>query len=325
MLTSERPVVSSPAPSPAPSPALLPAPTGRVGVRTGASCTADFSLLRALQGPLLTALLLTLTLLTPTLSAADPAALQFRGYVNDFAGVLNPAADREIQRYLKRVDESTKAQIAIVTIPTLDGIPIDDFANELARRWGIGYKDKNATTRNQSDQGVLVLFSIRDRKMRIETGYGVEDAIPDGLAGELLRAARPALRESNYGVALGEIAHQLGERIAAKRGVTIPDRLPSGRRVAPGALDIPWPVILIGILFLLWFLSRMGGGGGGRHGRFRRYGGGGPGVIWIPPFGGGSYGGGGSSSGGFGGYDSSDSFGGFGGGDFGGGGASSDW
>lgn len=260
------------------------------------------------------------------MQAADPAALQFKGYVNDFAGVLDAGAEQEIARYLKRVDESTKTQIAIVTIPSLDGQPIDDFTIDLAKRWGIGYKNKGASPadRASGDQGVLVLFAIRDRKMRIETGYGVEDAIPDGLSGDLLRAARPALRQNNYGAALGEIAHQLGERIAAKRGVTIADRITTRRRVGSDSLDIPWPMIIVGVLFLLWFLSRMGGGGG-RSGRFRRYGGGGPGVVFIPPFGGGGYGGGGSSSGGFGGYDSSDSFGGFGGGDFGGGGASSDW
>ena len=253
--------------------------------------------------------------------AADPAALQQRGYVNDFAGVLSAEAAQEINRYLKRVDDSTKAQIALVTIPSLDGQPIEDFTIELARRWGVGYKNKGGAATGQSDQGVLVLFALRDRKMRVETGYGVEDAIPDGFAGELLRGARPALRTGDYNAAFAQMAHTLGERIALKRNVSIGQGIPRTRRVQDDSLDIPWPVMVIGVLFLLWFFSRMGRGGPG--GGYRR--GGGPGMIWIPPFGGGGRGGGGSSSGGFGGYDSSDSFGGFGGGDFGGGGASSDW
>lgn len=256
--------------------------------------------------------------------AADPASLQREGYVNDFAGVLSAETKQEIGRYLKRVDDSAKAQIAIVTIPSLDGQPIEDFSIELARRWGVGYKNPGGAAAGQSDQGVLVLFAIRDRKMRIETGYGVEDAIPDGFAGELLRSARPALRTGNYNAALAQIAHTLGERIAAKRNVAITDSIPRVRRVRDDAIDIPWPVIVVGLLLLFWFLRNIGGGGRG-GGRYRRYGGG-PGVIWMPPIGGGGWGGGGSSSsGGFGGYDSSDSFGGFGGGDFGGGGASSDW
>jgi len=263
--------------------------------------------------------------------AEKPANLQNSGYVNDFAGVMNEAEEREVASYLRRVDESTKAQIAIVTIRSLEEMPVEDFSIELARRWGIGYKDKNAPAASRAgDQGILVLFSIGDRKMRIETGYGAEDAIPDGFAGDLLRAARPALREQRYGAAMAQIAHGIGERVAQVRGVTIAERIPAHRRVKDDTIQIPWPVIVLGIVFLLWFLSRAGRGGGGMGGfggpgYRRRYGRGGPGVIWIPPFGGGGYGGGGSSSGGFGGYDSSDNFGGFGGGDFGGGGASSDW
>lgn len=254
------------------------------------------------------------------LLAADPAALQHRGYVNDFANVIDEASEREISRYLKRVDEGAKAQIAIVTIEGLDGQPIEDFTFELARRWGIGYKNKDGTG-NQADQGVLLVFSIKDRKMRLETGRGIEDAVPDGFAGDLLRAARSALRQGQYGTALSEMAHRLGERIAEVRGVTIPDRIAPRQRVGDRGIDLPWPVMLLGIILVLWFLSQSGGGGRGFGGGRRGWGG----PVFLPPFGGGGYGGRSSGGGGFGGYDSSDSFGGFGGGDFGGGGASSDW
>lgn len=250
--------------------------------------------------------------------AADPAALEYRGYVNDFANVIDEAAERDIARYLRRVDEGAKSQVAIVTVPSLDGMPIDDFSFALARKWGIGYKNKDGTG-NQADQGVLLVFAINDRKMRLETGRGIEDAIPDGFAGDLLRAARPALRQGQYGIALSEMAHRIGARIAEVRGVTIPDRV---ARRAPKEARIPWWLIVLGVLILLWFLSQMGGGGGGRGIR-RNAGWGGP--VILPPFGGGGWGGRSSGGGGFGGYDSSDSFGGFGGGDFGGGGASSDW
>ena len=258
---------------------------------------------------------LLLLLLFASLSfALDLPSLQPQGHVSDFAQILDPNVKQSIEDYCRRVQASTKAEIAIVTLPRLDGEPIEDIANSLYRRWGIGQKGSN--------EGVLFLISIEDRRTRLEVGYGLEGVIPDGFAGSLLRQIRPALRERRYAEALTEVARILGERIAQSKNVQITDTLPR-RRSRPTNLtsDIPWPMIIAGAVLLLFLFGSMGGGGGGGRRGFRR---GGMGPVFLPfPMGGGGYGGGGG--GGFGGYDSRDSFGGFGGGDSGGGGASSDW
>lgn len=244
------------------------------------------------------------------LHALDVNTLTPEGHVSDFARVLDAGTKTKIENYLRRVKEATKAEIAIVTVRKLDDEPIADVANTLYRKWGIGGKATN--------EGVLFLISIDDRKTRLEVGYGLEAVIPDGFLGGMLRQIRPAMRESNYGLAMSEVAQILGQRIAESKGVTIPDTLSRRRRSQPEGL--PWPLIIFGIVIAIMVLSSLGGGGGrGLRGM------GLPFPIFLP---GGLGGGGrGSGGGGFGGYDSGDSggFGGFGGGDSGGGGASGDW
>ncbi len=226
------------------------------------------------------------------------------GHLTDFAQVVDAPTKGRIENYLRRVKEGTKAEVAIVVIRRLDDEPIADVANQLYRQWGIGSKETN--------EGVLFLIALDDRKTRLEVGYGLEAIIPDGFAGGILRQIRPAMREKNYGEAISEVARILGSRIAEAKGVTIPDSLTRRRRVEPDSL--PWPVIIFLILAVLFLF----GGGGGRRGGF-----GFPFPIFLP----GGFGRG-SGGGGFGGYDSgggSGGFGGFGGGDSGGGGASGDW
>lgn len=239
----------------------------------------------------------------------DPKTLQYQGYINDFADVLDPATEQDLNRYLGAVDRSTSAQIAIVTLNTLEDEPIEDFANNLFRHWGIG--------RKETDEGLLLLLVVNDRQSRLEVGRGLEPIITDGTSGSLLREMRPALRGNRYAEALGTAAHSLGERIARAKGVAISESLRPQRRVREAPQEFPWPVVVGGLLFLL-FLGGMGRGG-------RRGGGGGfiPGLILGHMLNRSMYGG--YGGGGFGGYDSGDSFGGFGGGDSGGGGASSNW
>lgn len=254
--------------------------------------------------------ILVLSLFALSAFALDLPSLQPQGHVSDFAQILDANTKKSIEDYCRRVEVSTKAEIAIVTVPRLDGEPIEDVANSLYRRWGVGKKGAN--------EGVMFLISIQDRRTRLEVGYGLEGAIPDGFAGDLLRQIRPALRERHYAEALTEVARILGERIAQSKNVQITDTLPR-RRSRPTSLtsDVPWPVIIAGVVLVLFLLGSIGGGrrGGGRRG------GGWP--IFFPIPGGGNWGS--SGGGGFGGYDSGDSFGGFGGGDSGGGGTSSDW
>jgi uncharacterized protein len=243
-----------------------------------------------------------------TVFALDLDKLKPQGYVSDFAHVLDDSSHARVEAYCGRVEQATGVQMAIVTIDTLDGQPIEDVSNSLYRKWGVGKKGK--------DEGIMLLLAIKDHRDRIEVGYGLEPILPDGFVGSVLREARPLLRQNAYGPALFAAAEGMGSRIAAAKGVALDFGLRPQRRVVAERPGIPWPVIVIGIIILL--LLMRGGGGGGLL----------TGLILGNLLGRGGRGGWGG--GGFGGYDSGGGgggggFGGFGGGDSGGGGASSDW
>jgi uncharacterized protein len=243
--------------------------------------------------------------------AVDWKALKPQGYVSDFAGVVDAASRSQLERYCAAVERAAGAQMALVTLPGLQGEPIEDVANTIFRAWGVGQKG--------SDEGILLLLSIGDRSSRLEVGYGLEPYIPDGFAGSVLREMRPALRQQQYGAALMAAAQTIGSRVAQAKGVSLDTQLP--RRVPRRSHDaFPWPALLGGAFLLFWLLRA-----GGRGGRGPRGGGGGllAGLILGQMMT--RSGWGGRGGGGFGGFDSGDSFGGFGGGDSGGGGASSNW
>jgi uncharacterized protein len=243
-------------------------------------------------------------------AGADWRALKPEGRVSDFAGVIDAASRQQLEAYLAAVERQTGAQIALVTVRSLDGDPIEDAANTLFRAWGIGQKGRN--------NGVLLMLAIQERQSRLEVGYEIEPLVPDSLAGQVLDEMRPALRRQQYGEAMLAAAQKVGSTLARAKGVTIDTTL--RRRIvnSPGE-SVPWPALIGGGFLLLMFLASMRQTASA--GRRRR----GPGAfpLLLPPFSGGSARPGGG--GGFGGYDSGDSFGGFGGGDSGGGGASSDW
>jgi uncharacterized protein len=241
--------------------------------------------------------------------AVDWKALKPQGYVSDFAGVVDAPSKAELENYCTRVEQQTGAQIALVTIQSLNGEPIEDVANIIFRSFGVGKKGK--------DEGIMLLLSVGDRRDRLEVGYGLEPLLPDGFDGEILRAMRPALRQAQYGEAMRAAAATIGSRIAKAKGVTLDVALAQRYLPQQRRNSMPWPFIIVGI-FLVLFVIRSGisGGGGGFL----------TGLILGNMLGGSSRGGwGGGSGGGFGGHDSGGGFGGFGGGDSGGGGASSDW
>ena len=245
-------------------------------------------------------------------SAVDWKALKPQGYVSDFAGVIDSASKAQLEAYCGTVESSTGAQMALVTIATLEGEPIEDVANTIYRAWGVGQKGKK--------EGTLLLLVINDRRNRLEIGYGLEPILPDGFVGSVLREMRPALRQQSYGEALMAAAETIGGTVAKAKNVTLTAQLPRRERGTPTD-GIPWAPIVGGIFFVLLFLFRGGprgyGGGGGFGGILT-------GLILGNMMSRGSWGG--RGSGGFGGPDSGDGgFGGFGGGDSGGGGASSDW
>jgi len=252
--------------------------------------------------------------------AVDPASLKPQGYVSDFAHVLDDQSRQALEAYCGRVEQATGVQMALVTIDSLDDQPIEDFTNTLFRKWGVGKKGAN--------EGVLLLLSIKDHKDRVEVGYGLEPSLPDGFVGSVLRDMTPRLKAGDYGNALMEGAESMGSRIAAAKNVALnfalqrPHPAPEPRDTGS---SFPWPLIVIGILFLVAIFSRRSGG--------RPGGGSGMGGLLTGMILGNMMGGGRSSrwgGGGFGGFDSGGGgggggFGGFGGGDSGGGGASGSW
>ena len=165
------------------------------------------------------------------LFAVDWKTLRPQGYVSDFAGVIDAASRQRLESYAGAVERATKVQLALVTIPSLQGEPIEDVANTIARAWGVGQRGQN--------EGILLLLSIGDRRSRLEIGYGLEPILPDGLAGSILREMRPALRQQQYGEAMMAAAETLGEAVAKAKGVTISESLPAAR--AGEALTIPFP------------------------------------------------------------------------------------
>lgn len=230
------------------------------------------------------------------------------GYLSDFAHVVDAADADAIEQYASSLRTSTGAEVAVVTIRSLNGEPVEDFANNLYRKWGIGQKGSN--------EGLLILLAIEDRKSRVEVGYGLEPILTDGYVGSVQRLIRPELRDGKYGAALRKALEAFGAKIQQAKGTLSS----TTERPGPPRVQIPGRFLFVLVVVLVLFLA-FGGGGGGSGGMRRR---GRGGVFWPGPFiGGGGFGG--SSGGSWGGGGGGDSFGGFGGGDSGGGGSSSDW
>jgi uncharacterized protein len=255
--------------------------------------------------------------IVPALAFTDWKSLKPQGYVSDFAGVIDTQSRAQLEDYAARVEKATGAQLAFVTVPSLQGEPIEDVTIDLFKAWGVGQKKK--------DNGAMLLLSIEDRRSRLEVGFGLGGAVPDSMSGMLLDDMRPELRQGRYGPAMIQAAVRLGETIAKDQGVQIPPPASYQRPRRISRDSLPWPLILFGLFILFGFLRR--GGGGGYRG-----GGGGGGFLTGMLLGGllnnGRRYGGGRDGGGFGGFDGGGGgggFGGFGGGSSGGGGASSGW
>jgi uncharacterized protein len=249
------------------------------------------------------------------------------GHVNDFANVIDAGTEEQMETILNNFEKMTGTQIAAVTIQSLNGRPVEDYALGLYRAWGIGAKSGE-----NKDKGALLLIALEDRKTRLEVGYGLEGDLPDGLAGEIIRRMRPFLQQGQYSQGMNVGVRTLVDTLAQKWNVNITgieDRSYAySGSPEPQVVGVRGVLILVGfcILFFIVMLiiarsSRKGGGGGS---------GGGNNLWWLYPiifnrgggsFGGGSWGSGGGGSWGGGGSD----WGGFGGGSSGGGGASDSW
>ena len=225
--------------------------------------------------------------------------------VTDAAGVLSAEQVETLERKLVALDDSTSNQIAVVLIKTLGDNGIEDYALKLFREWGIGNKKTN--------NGVLIIAAIDDRKMWIEVGYGLEGAIPDVTAASIYRNEMvPEFKKQNYYQGIDNAINALTKAAVGEYKVQ-KEKKRSNSGSGSGSIF----TFLFLIVVVILFLSR-----GGRGGR----GGGGLGSIANAVIlssllnggrgGGGGWGGGDSGGGGFGG---------FGGGSSGGGGAGGSW
>lgn len=227
--------------------------------------------------------------------------------VNDFADVLTPEQEQALENKLVAYDDSTSSQIAVVTIKSTQEYPIEDIALQVLRQWGVG---------GQKSNGVVIVTSIDDRKIRIETGYGMEGAVPDITANTIIEHdIVPNFRAGNYyrgfDAATNSIFQAAAGEYQAPEGYT-----KRGRR--GGGLSFGKLIVAFIILWVI--LGMFGGGnrGGGFMSRRGYRGFGGP--VIIPGGLGGGWG-----TGGGGGWSGGGGFGGFGGGGGGGGGASGNW
>ena len=230
-------------------------------------------------------------LVVPCLSALE-VPKRADGYVTDQAGILSPAARANLEEILRAYEEKTSNQVVVATFPSLEGNSLEDFSLRLAETWKVGQKGR--------DNGVIFLIFKKDRKMRIEVGYGLEGVLPDALAGQIIRnVIAPYFRTGDYsnGIVAGPdaiIKATQGEFKGTGPADGSKENSKAHRAFIAGLL----------VLFLLPYLVPLLSSHqiGRRGGRFGGY--------WTGGFGGGGFGGGGFSGGG---------------GGFGGGGASGGW
>ena len=253
------------------------------------------------------------------------------GFVNDYAGVIDPNTKTQLEARLKAFKERSvpPTELAVAVVRTTGERDIFDYSLAVARGWGIGSKDDD-------NPGALLVVAIDDRKYFTQISRDLEDELPDGIAGSLQRQNLvPEFRKGNYGKGISDTIDAYISTIEARRaGGPTPtpnaEAAPESSGVGQTAFGLFCCLVIIGVIVLIIFASRSGGG---KSNRSKRGGGGfgGGGMPWIIPIPTGGWGSSDSSSGSsWGGSDWGSSgggdWGGFGGGgDFGGGGAGGDW
>lgn len=233
------------------------------------------------------------------------------GYVTDLAGVIHADSKARLESLCLELEQKTGAQMAIVTVRTLEGEAAEQYGNELYKQLGVGSKKDN--------RGILLLVAPTERKYWTEVGYGLEPVINDARAGDAGRLMRSYFLQGNYSTGIEAAAWQLAKFVADDRGVTLSGAPPARpvQRPNDNSSSIPiWPILIFIFIFIsiIRAAARSGSGRGGRGGGW-----------WIGPMIGGMLGGGGGFGGSSGGGGGSGGFGGFGGGSSGGGGAGGSW
>jgi uncharacterized protein len=235
--------------------------------------------------------------------AVDWKALRPQGFVSDFAGVIDTGTKLELENYCGQVERSTGVRISLVTITSLEGEPLEDVVKTIFRAWG----DAPDVNVSKKDDRVMLIVTVADRRDWVETGDGLRPGLSSGLAGNVLRETRVALRQKDYGEAFRAAAETIGTASANARHVSLPARIARRIRWTP-ADAIPWAAVAGGVAMLIWLMragNPAGYGGLGNRGLI-------PGLLRRGDMKRSTWGS--RGSGGFGGFDSGDASGGFGGG-----------
>ncbi len=224
-------------------------------------------------------------------------------YVIDNAGIIEDGSQTKLSGILQELEQKTSAQMIVLTVKSTEGIPIEQYSLQQAEKWGLGQKGK--------DNGLLFVIAVNDRKYRFETGYGLEQILPDSMLGSIGRSYLvPAFKAGDYTKGVVSTASVIAQTIADSQGVKL-SGLPEvkAHRKERG---FPFGSLLAFIFFVIFLssLSRsrpgglaqailigtlLGGGARGGGGGFGSFGGGGFGSFGGG--GGGGFGGGGSSGG----------------------------
>lgn len=271
--------------------------------------------LRLIHKPLFLFIGLSLGLLSLSAQQIPDAPNQL---VTDYTGVLSSNEIQILERKLLAFEDSTSSQIAVVLVKTTDGYDVADYAVRLAQKWGVGGKEHN--------NGVVLLAALDDRAVTIQTGYGMEGALPDIITYRIIQnEIKPSFSQQNYFAGLDKATDAI---IAYTKGEYRAD--PKQEKEGEGG-SVSIILIVIIVLIVFSIISKGKGGGGGRGGGRVMTGKGSSDIFWwtlLNNMGRGGSGG----SGGFGGFgggggfgDGGGGFGGFGGGGFGGGGSSGNW
>lgn len=177
------------------------------------------------------------------------------GKVNDFAGLLTSAERASLEAQLIELERATSAEIAVVTVTSLAGRTVEEYAAGLFHSWGIGKADK--------DNGVLLLVAPRERAIRIEVGYGLEGILPDGLAGALIRETfLPRFRDGDYRAGLLEGTARVVDIVRRNETLTPEQRAALDRAEADSGKS--WAMAAFMGLFVLLGAFGFGTGAGAR-------------------------------------------------------------
>lgn len=232
-----------------------------------------------------------------------PEPMKPKRIVNDFTGLFTPQQNQALEQKLRHFNDTSSTQIAVVTIPSLNGYEPNDYAQRLAEKWGVGQKGK--------DNGLLVLVKPKSEREKgqvaIAVGYGLEGVIPDAIASRIIRnEIIPEFQQNNYYSGVNKATDVLMKLASGE--FTAEQYNKKNKKDRGGLIFLPFLIVFL----LPLFIRRRKGYTTGSHG------GGG-----VPPIFFGGFGGRGSNFGSF--SSGGGSFGGFGGGGFGGGGASGSW